>query len=336
MKSLLTKWRDKSYVNTLIYENKLSKTPYEQPLHSPNPTLWSSDQITFCWLGHATVLINFYGIVFITDPVLFNRIAPPVIGQKLLGIRRITKLPLTHTAFPPIDFVLISHAHYDHLDMASLNSSIFKDHPPLIISPAQTKQMYAPHHKVFELSTGHNAIFQSPLFPELKIKAFDVEHYGFVPHGNRAINSGANGYLISLKNKNIAFFGDTSYAKNRDKEGKKLSQPQKVNWHDQVREHLPSTTALDLGILPIGDYLYAANHISPQEAVHIANETGCKKMLPIHYDTFILSSPSSYQTSPLNYLQQVIKEQNFKEQVTFQDENQTRGFPACGRTCILD
>jgi hypothetical protein len=85
----------------------------------PDPSKWRDDQITMAWLGHSTVLINFYGMHILTDPVLKNRVGISV-GFGTLGPKRYIAPALTVEELPPIDVVLLSHAHYDHFDLPTL------------------------------------------------------------------------------------------------------------------------------------------------------------------------------------------------------------------------
>ena len=88
------------------------------PLH-PHPTQWPNDRVTAAWLGHATVLVNFYGMNILTDPVFFDRCGirlPPL----TIGPKRYVACALKPEELPRIDLVLVSHAHFDHLDMRSL------------------------------------------------------------------------------------------------------------------------------------------------------------------------------------------------------------------------
>src|SRR5215510_8992739 len=75
--------------------------------------------VTLTWLGHATVLIDFYGVRVLTDPTLFPRVGVDA-WVTTLGMRRRIPCALKHSQLPPIDLVLISHAHFDHLDRRSL------------------------------------------------------------------------------------------------------------------------------------------------------------------------------------------------------------------------
>ncbi len=112
-----------AYQKWLFKRNMLSSTPYYRVDTSDtprDPNAWSDEAFTVSWVGHATVLINFYGTTILTDPVLLKRLAPPYLGGQLnLGIRRITECPYDFQDLPPIDLVLLSHAHHDHWDIAS-------------------------------------------------------------------------------------------------------------------------------------------------------------------------------------------------------------------------
>jgi L-ascorbate metabolism protein UlaG (beta-lactamase superfamily) len=83
--------------------------------YTPSPSTWTDNAITLAWLGHATVLINFYGVRILTDPVLFRRIGVNL-GVGSFGPLRQIACALSPKSLPDIDLVLVSHAHFDHLD----------------------------------------------------------------------------------------------------------------------------------------------------------------------------------------------------------------------------
>src|SRR5690606_19218474 len=89
--------------------------------HTPNPSSWDDNAITLAWLGHATVLINFYGMRILTDPALYLRVGADV-GVGTLGPLRLVRPALDPDGLPEIDLVLVSHAHFDHLDTPSLTA----------------------------------------------------------------------------------------------------------------------------------------------------------------------------------------------------------------------
>jgi len=75
--------------------------------------------VTLAWLGHSTVLINFFGVTILTDPVLFPRVGIRLPGITI-GPKRLTAPALRFHELPHIDLILLSHAHFDHLDLRTL------------------------------------------------------------------------------------------------------------------------------------------------------------------------------------------------------------------------
>ena len=98
----------------------------------PAPTLWASDRLTLSWLGHATVLLNFYGSWLLTDPALERRIG---IGRGLakLGPRRLVEPALKPDELPRLDVLLLSHAHMDHTDLGTLR--LLPRDIPVVVQP---------------------------------------------------------------------------------------------------------------------------------------------------------------------------------------------------------
>ncbi len=96
------------------------RRPIQPATARPTPNEWPDGHLTAAWLGHATVLLNFFGVTILTDPVLFARC-----GVRFpfftVGPKRMTEPALTIDELPPIDLVLLSHAHFDHLDTRTLH-----------------------------------------------------------------------------------------------------------------------------------------------------------------------------------------------------------------------
>lgn len=109
------------------------RIPYQ---HADLPTLQRpgpEPQIT--WIGHSTVLIQYHGVNVLTDPVFSDRVGP----LQLLSIPRYTPPALTIAELPPIDIVVISHNHYDHLDLASVTAL---GNGPLWVVPKGLKEWF--------------------------------------------------------------------------------------------------------------------------------------------------------------------------------------------------
>ena len=94
--------------------------PIAPAFAKPEPSKWNDARVTVACIGHATVLINFFGITILTDPVLL-----PLIGIRLPGLtigpKRLTASALEFRELPRIHVVLLSHAHFDHFDLRTLN-----------------------------------------------------------------------------------------------------------------------------------------------------------------------------------------------------------------------
>src|SRR5207247_3725764 len=87
----------------------------DRPDFVPRPQTWDDNTVTAAWLGHSTVLLNVFGLTILTDPVLFRRIGPDLrVGTP--GPKRLISSALLADELPPIDIVLLSHAHMDHMD----------------------------------------------------------------------------------------------------------------------------------------------------------------------------------------------------------------------------
>ncbi len=319
------------YAIDMLRENKLTPRPLETPLHHPKPGQWRDDAITVSWLGHATALINLFGSWIITDPALLQRIGPPETFDNAFGIRRIMALPLALDELAEIETVLISHAHYDHLDLPSLRR-LAPDRPTIIVPRGVAPLLEGIDAPVVELDWRPGNRRQMQFDDGLQIRAFRVEHYGFVPGTRRSRPSGVNGYLIEKRGKRIAFFGDTSFDRNRDENGLPLAMPQTIDWSEKSPLN---EQAIDLCLLPIGDSHFHFNHISPKEAVKIATATRCRKILPIHYGTFILTPDKYRLPDPAGELVREMKKSNSAAKSFCLHDPPTNATGSVGKACRL-
>ena len=87
----------------------------------PDPTQWKNDEINISWIGHSTILMNLYGTIIVTDPVLFEKIGLDIFGITI-GQTRYSVPALEIDKFPCPDLILLSHAHFDHMDYKTLSS----------------------------------------------------------------------------------------------------------------------------------------------------------------------------------------------------------------------
>src|SRR5213596_4092249 len=147
--------------------------PIAPTFAKPNPANWSNTQVTFAWIGHATVLINFFGIKILTDPVFFLRIGIRLPGFTI-GPKRLIATALQFHELPNIDLILLSHAHFDHLDLRTLRC--FGESTSVITARATRDLLKRTHFSnITELDWGESKTL-SAAAGEMVIAAFPVKY----------------------------------------------------------------------------------------------------------------------------------------------------------------
>ncbi len=232
----------------------------------PQPKTWPDNGITLAWLGHSTVLINFYGMNVLTDPVLGNRVGIPLGPLGTVGTKRYIAPPLKVRELPPIHLVLLSHAHMDHLDLASLR--VFDRHT-FTISARETSDLLvsARRKNARELAWGESAVLHSQK-GDLRIEAFEVKHWG--ERWPSEVPRGYNGYILRREGKSILFGGDTALT--------------------PLFNDLRSRGPFEVALMPIGAYQpWIWNHCTPEQALQMADTARARYIVPVHHQTFRLS-----------------------------------------------
>src|SRR5437868_6833770 len=175
------------------------------PFAKPNPETWNDDQLTAAWLGHSTVLINLFGLRILTDPVFSNRI-----GIRLpfltIGPKRLTAPALTFAELPPIDVVLLSHAHFDHIDRRSLKLFPISTR---VTTARGTRDLLRQTRfcDVIELSWGESIRLVIRAM-ELEVIAFRTRHWGARLQFDQ--HRGYNSYIVRRAGRRIIYAGDTA------------------------------------------------------------------------------------------------------------------------------
>ena len=231
----------------------------------PEPSKWSDAQVTLAWLGHSTVLINFFGITILTDPVLFPRVGIRLPGITI-GPKRLTAPALHFPDLPHIDVILLSHAHFDHFDLRTLRC--FDDTTRVITARATTDLLKRTRFSnITELSWGESKNL-SAAAGGITVAAFAVKHWG--ARTQHDVHRGYNGYLIERKGRRIIFAGDTAMTES----------------FAALRRH----GTIDVAIMPISAYNpWIRSHSTPEQAVQMANAAGARFVVPVHHQTFRLS-----------------------------------------------
>jgi L-ascorbate metabolism protein UlaG (beta-lactamase superfamily) len=225
----------------------------------PNPSTWRADTITAAWLGHATVLLNFFGTWILTDPVLQPRIGVALAGLTM-GPRRLVAPGLRVEELPSPDLLLVSHAHMDHLDLGTLQR--LPEATPTITS-----------HDVRDLLARFGTVQELRWGEKTRLGAITVEGTPAKHWGARSITDtwrGYGGFLLEREGKTILFVGDTA--------------------RTEVFREFHRRGGVDLAIMPIGAYdPWIDNHASPEEAWAMTEEMGARYVMPVHHSTFRLS-----------------------------------------------
>ena len=254
-------WEIEALKTALVNDNMRWVAP--APL-KPEPHKWSDDEVTCAWLGHSIVLINFFGLNIITDPVLGRRVGIKA-GPFILGPKRYIQPALKYWELPQIDLILLSHSHLDHLDLWTLRRMGSR---ATVVTSAHTKDLM----KKTWLTETHELAWHehTRLFEHrggMHIEAFPTSHWGARLRSDH--HRGWNGYIIERNGKRLIFGGDTGYT--------------------SIFEGLREKGPFDIAIMPIGAYMpWITNHCNPEQALKMTDAAGAKYILPIHHQTFKL------------------------------------------------
>ncbi|OCG27009.1 hypothetical protein A9G11_00365 [Gilliamella sp. wkB108] len=223
------------------------------------------------WIGHATTLIRLADKFILTDPVFSKRVSP----TQWFGPKRRTPPALEIDQLPQIDFIVISHNHYDHLDYQSICKLVARFPQLLVVVPLGLKATLSKWgvKRVIELDwwdcTTHEGITFSavPAKHWSKRGIFDENKSlwcGWV------IQSAGNSQTTG---KTIYFMGDTGYSPRLQEIGERFS--------------------IDLALIPIGAYaprwFMHSQHIDPKQAVQLYDELHCQSAIAIHWGVFELA-----------------------------------------------
>ncbi|MBI3682966.1 MAG: MBL fold metallo-hydrolase [Acidobacteria bacterium] len=242
-----------------IHEMRL---PMQTAPRIPDASAWPDRGLHAAWLGHSTVLLKVDGFTILTDPVFSSR-AGLDLHLLTLGLKRRVAPAMRIEDLPPVDLILLSHAHMDHLDTPSLGR--LENKRTRVIMASQTSDLIRAgrYANVTELGWGEKAQAGPAL-----VRAFEVNHWG--ARMRTDTYRGYNGYVIEAGRRRILFAGDTAIT-------------------DKLR-NLRTMGGIDLAIMPIGAYNpWIRFHCTPEQAWRMGNDAGAEFFLPVHHQTFHLS-----------------------------------------------
>lgn len=251
--------------------------------HRPRPETWRESAITGAWLGHATVLLGFFGLNVLVDPVLGARVGLRA-GPLTLGPKRYVRPALKVRELPRIDLVLLTHAHMDHLDWWTLRrvASRGRDGIPVVTARATADLLIGmPFAKIDELGWG-DVLTVRTARGEIRVEAFRPNHWG--ARMRHDTHRGYNGYLLERNDCRICIAGDTALTDFSD---------------------LGRRGGIELMVVPIGAYNpWITSHCTPEQAVAMAEQARAKLVLPVHHRTFRLSVEPMHE--PLERFRQAL------------------------------
>lgn len=264
------------------------------PASRPKLEKWKDDEINIAWIGHATVLINFFGKYILTDPVFFEAVGVYIEGY-ILGPKRASLPALMLEDIPKPDIVLLSHAHMDHMDYKTLKALTEKYPRELdCIVAYNTKDVIEDlKWKTINVVDWDERISLNGI----NFKGIEVQHFGWRYPGEKERSTGNfldgrsfNGFIMERYNKKILFGGDTTFT-------------------DKFKKHRDEN--VDIAIMPIGAYKpWRKYHCTPEEALVMAEyHLGAKYFIPIHTKTFD-SGEMIYE--PLEWLNKSSKNYDIK------------------------
>ena len=244
------------------------------PLPSVNPLqAWSKPADTglrATWLGHSTVLIEIDGLRVLTDPVWGTRASP----SRFAGPKRFQPVPVALRALPPIDLVLVSHDHYDHLDYPTIRE-LARREVPFVTSLGVGAHLQAwgvPHERITELDWWESHTVQSlDRRAEVTLTAAPSQH--FSGRGLKDRNATLwSSMAIRSPNHSVFFSGDTGL----------------TSEYTTIRERLGP---FDLVMLEVGAFhpSWGDIHLGPENALKALELLGGGAFLPVHWGTFSLA-----------------------------------------------
>ena len=226
------------------------------------PDLVSSGELGITFIGHSSFLLQIGGRNVLIDPVF---------SKRLILLRRQRRPGTLPSQLPPIDLVLVTHAHMDHLDLASLRHVLRfsrRTHhlAPEIVVPKGVDDLVA--------TLGFQQVHTLEWWQDLDVAGLHVtltpcRHWG--ARLFRDTHRGYGGYVIRAGEHSVYHSGDTAWFDGFAEIGRRL--------HPEI------------ALLPIGAYFpdsYRAVHVNPEEAVRAFLTCGAKLMVPMHFGSFPL------------------------------------------------
>jgi N-acyl-phosphatidylethanolamine-hydrolysing phospholipase D len=244
-------------------------------------------KLSFTWIGHATVLLQIDGKNILTDPIWSERCSP----ISFIGPKRFTNPGIKLENLPRIDLIVISHNHYDHLDLPTLKALDNRDKPTIFVGLK---------NKDFLKGEGLTNVIELDWWDvriekDIRITFTPTQHFSGRGLFDREETLWGS-YVIEGKKETIYFAGDTGYFAGFKEIGNKFPK-------------------IDVAILPIGAYeprwFMKPIHMNPEDTLQAFQDLGAKYLLPMHYLTFVLTDEPLDE--PLKITKSLIESKKIKK-----------------------
>lgn len=265
---------------------------------SRKPVLARKSQLGITFIGHSSFFLQIAGKSIVVDPNF---------ARWLFVLKRLRRPGLRVADLPPIDAVLVTHAHFDHLHRPSLRAIARATRSksgrrPLIIVPQHVRDI------VFDL--GFEDVIEMNWWDQIRLGDLSISHTPSNHWGARIIRDmhrGFGGYVIRNGKRSIYHAGDTAFFEGFHEIGRRLNP--------------------EIALLPIGAYepeSFRRVHTSPEDAVQAFVDLKADRMIPMHYGTFKLSHEPMEE--PVQRLRADAERRGIENKVTILEEGITEFF----------
>lgn len=231
------------------------------------PARVDGDRMLVTWIGHASVLVQTHGLNILTDPVWSTSAGPFGFGPT-----RVAAPGIRFADLPKIDLVLVSHDHYDHMDLATLKRLWDRDRPTIVTSLGNDSVIAQAGVTAIARDWGGRVQIR----PGIDVVVNRGHHWDsrWFADRNRALWSS---FVVRLPGGNLFFAGDTGAGD--------------LGWADSAARYGP----IRLALIPIGAFRFSGgqmasgSHIGPIDAVEVYRRLGAARAMGVHWGTFRLS-----------------------------------------------
>ena len=244
------------------------RSPWPERVEDPSlppPVRAAHDLISATFIGHSTFLLQIGGVCVLTDPIWSERCSP----IKVAGPRRVRRPGQSLDSLPGVDLLLVSHNHYDHMDLPTLRKVRARWAPGAVTGLGNARHLAkAGIRSAVELDW-----WQSIEVADTRVTYVPAQH--FSSRGLHDLNHCLwGGFVIEVQGVVVYFAGDSGYCPHFAEIGRRFPR-------------------IDLALLPIGAYeprwFTRRNHVDPQEAVRAHLDLKPRRSLGMHFGTFQLT-----------------------------------------------